>query len=1153
MSELVNNSHIASNGATSSKDRRPTNLLTQSSQSHSQQKYVTDLELCSGNTRPCLSALRSAWSSQGAELTSNRNNLISLQPYQFDNKDPITCVLHRVTITSTIACLISSIACCIRIHIIALLFTGFWIGMIGIQPRRLPFAPAVAFAVAATTFAQPSSSNEYIQWIWTSLSIAGGTSLGIVELIHRANDEQKLQLQRHHQQQQQTVDRSLSKLLSVVSQEIQDASLLVRTTLEQFSPSTILCNTHELLSTCSIPVPIVSISAISTIVKQVCYIGSHLHLLLCSEPNESAVQEEFDIGELVQNVSDALAGVAAKLDVHLVIYHCDNALHHTNMIGDEGSLKHALMNLLRDILEGCTPGACIELGLNITGLEGSQRLLTFDIVHTTSPAIPSGLTAALLPHVESTSRLLRYIGGSLSVDDIGKNRTRFEVTLKMEEGTDNGSRRLLMLEKPSEILEKQFQNTKFTNEPTLSELSKFISNLKNVKMALYAPEQSIFAKHLTRCLASWNTDISHVPASCSVDDRFDDASSGSSFPTSSSSSDLPTSVPSPRPTANSPQMHSPATEEDHIRSIPPAFILIDDAVATLEHKLRQFRTQPALSTQTIQQSRRHKRSKSSTLGQHGTLAVIFFASPANYKHVRDTIQWFSGMPSTPHAVPIPRVVVVPKPAGPRRFLTALHIGWNNAIVEPHFLPLATSPLNHLPPPLTLSTMGSSLEVGTPSTPGSVRMDAQHASPNELLGRRAGGLLTSPAGLVMDSAFENGNYFTRPSSPMTAPAIAVKRRDRSHSGTFQQQGRRALTDLAMSHPQSPVLSSEYLSAVATSPVTNQPYDPVSPGGSPLKITVIPSSNEASPETSMQSSTMVETGDLFVTPAGISDPVSINIDTLEPAPPKPVEVLTPTRSRFKISQRRKKDKKQGSEMKSPPIKVLIVEDNSINQVILSTWMKKHKIKFEVASDGKEAVDKWEGGGFHLVLMDIQLPVMNGIEATKRIRAIEKEQQIGVLPMSSSSATILRENTGEETTQSMVSSFRSPVIIVALTASSLEADRQAALAAGCNDFLTKPVSLEWLEKKIVEWGCMQALIDIEGWRIWKQETKSKTENKAPVKQQAQQEIQPRKQEDENKKRVIAETNPAHKGIVLPGASGLVGKRRVSTMDRISLTRRN
>lgn len=71
---------------------------------------------------------------------------------------------------------------------------------------------------------------------------------------------------------------------------------------------------------------------------------------------------------------------------------------------------------------------------------------------------------------------------------------------------------------------------------------------------------------------------------------------------------------------------------------------------------------------------------------------------------------------------------------------------------------------------------------------------------------------------------------------------------------------------------------------------------------------------------------------------------------------------------------------------------------------------------------------------------------------------------------------------TTASSSAQLRSPVIIVALTASSLESDRRAALAAGCNDFLTKPVSLEWLKSKIMEWGCMQALIDHDKWRKWR-----------------------------------------------------------------------
>ncbi|RKP07109.1 CheY-like superfamily [Thamnocephalis sphaerospora] len=186
-----------------------------------------------------------------------------------------------------------------------------------------------------------------------------------------------------------------------------------------------------------------------------------------------------------------------------------------------------------------------------------------------------------------------------------------------------------------------------------------------------------------------------------------------------------------------------------------------------------------------------------------------------------------------------------------------------------------------------------------------------------------------------------------------------------------------------------------------------------------------------------------------------------------------------------------------MVTPPINVLIVEgkckrsirirtgglpccgaDNPINQTILSTFLRKRKIKYAVASDGREAVEMWKNGDFHLVLMDIQLPVMNGIDATKEIRRMEKERKAACLSPPGSPG----EPSPEQ--RRLTAQKHSPVIIVALTASALQSDRNAALAAGCNDFLTKPVSLLWLEKKIVEWGCMQALINFDGWRRWKRQ---------------------------------------------------------------------
>lgn len=201
--------------------------------------------------------------------------------------------------------------------------------------------------------------------------------------------------------------------------------------------------------------------------------------------------------------------------------------------------------------------------------------------------------------------------------------------------------------------------------------------------------------------------------------------------------------------------------------------------------------------------------------------------------------------------------------------------------------------------------------------------------------------------------------------------------------------------------------------------------------------------------------------------------------------------------------------------PPINVLIVEDNIINQNILEAFMKRLNVRWRCVADGEDAVRKWRQGGFHLILMDIQLPVMNGLDATKEVRRLEWLNGIGVLPKAISGCSVSGVNrtfppwkdskhrhlSSEEDALANRSMFHSPAVIVAMTASSLQTDRQEALTAGCNDFLTKvcfagpgprylvatnlnekPVRFPWLKQKVTEWGCMQALIDFDGWRRWR-----------------------------------------------------------------------
>jgi CheY-like chemotaxis protein len=112
--------------------------------------------------------------------------------------------------------------------------------------------------------------------------------------------------------------------------------------------------------------------------------------------------------------------------------------------------------------------------------------------------------------------------------------------------------------------------------------------------------------------------------------------------------------------------------------------------------------------------------------------------------------------------------------------------------------------------------------------------------------------------------------------------------------------------------------------------------------------------------------------------------------------------------------------------PPVaagRILLAEDNSTNQVIADTTLRKAGYEVVIAGNGAEAVELWRQGGFDAVLMDIHMPEMDGLEATRQIRALEQSQGLGRTP------------------------------IVALTANAMAGARDICLAAGMDDHIGKP----------------------------------------------------------------------------------------------------
>jgi len=109
------------------------------------------------------------------------------------------------------------------------------------------------------------------------------------------------------------------------------------------------------------------------------------------------------------------------------------------------------------------------------------------------------------------------------------------------------------------------------------------------------------------------------------------------------------------------------------------------------------------------------------------------------------------------------------------------------------------------------------------------------------------------------------------------------------------------------------------------------------------------------------------------------------------------------------------------------VLLVEDNAINQQVAVAILHKQGYKVDIAGDGLQALSLFQSNQYHLILMDCQMPVMDGFEATRKMRKMEHEQGLARTP------------------------------IIALTANVLDAGREACLSSGMDDFLVKPIRIK------------------------------------------------------------------------------------------------
>ncbi|KAK9762246.1 Two-component response regulator SSK1p [Basidiobolus ranarum] len=157
-----------------------------------------------------------------------------------------------------------------------------------------------------------------------------------------------------------------------MTKELSNATSMAIETVKQLSPPELLIKPQEHVSACSIPVPTASVTAVHASLKHINNLSSHLTLvnrLLFTEETTDLFDldvGEFDIGELVQSVGDMLAGTAAKAKVELVLFHADCGFHHRNVVGNEPGFRHALITMVKTVIDSASPGAWVELGLHLT-------------------------------------------------------------------------------------------------------------------------------------------------------------------------------------------------------------------------------------------------------------------------------------------------------------------------------------------------------------------------------------------------------------------------------------------------------------------------------------------------------------------------------------------------------------------------------------------------------------------------------------------------------------------------------------------------------------------------------------------------------------------------------------------------------------------
>lgn len=509
-------------------------------------------------------------------------------------------------------------------------------------------------------------------------------------------------------------------------------------------------------------------------------------------------------------------------------------------------------------------------------------------------------------------------------------------------------------------------NVELSPEPTLQELAAFSETLRGKKVTLCANSRGSFAHHLSSYLTAWGLDVSHYALD-------------------------PLQARGPQDADNDAALFQPSAGPSTPQT---SFVLIDDDIEVLKESLQAIKVDANTQNQTSPKPRPSliHRPKStpqllrglpnlSRLVQNTT--IVHFTSLANYKRVKDIVQSFI----ISSQKQLPEVLVIPKPAGPRRVLTAFYTALKKPVVDPFFSPIATSPA-------TPASRNSSFyfphdqqkaKQGPRPSASNRRTDSDKSAKSQAEREYAP---VPPSPLSISDSLEYFSETTMKLGTSPSSGLVLQSPDGQPAGIFFLPKSGGLGTIpSKATTQTPTMERDRGQFVMTSRRPSEEGNDT-PRRSP-RTQLTPNQTESSTFADRQAS-----GDHQGTRS------TKKVDTQAEGTPQKGSTppVSPGTRGSAISSRRssngrrstggdsKPTPSKGSQDQKivPPISVLIVDgmqpglplstctsytsiaDNPINQTILSTFMKKKKIKYDVARNGQEAVQKWKSGGFHLILV-------------------------------------------------------------------------------------------------------------------------------------------------------------------------------------------